>query len=164
MINKQVNEYWFAAIRQSTELDSSLKYLISGEYWPGRKHPLLQHVNGLRDTPCVHTRLKPVTSYYILQSNRAAFNHISIDPILCCVNKIQRLTECGALDPVRQHILETFSKVYEAFLPSWQVKENMMQLILGPSELVPGNSGTDEVSYMDIDKHAKRLWEALHLE
>ena len=74
------------------------------------------------------------------------------------------LTECSAFDPVRQPILETFIKVCETFLPSWQIKENMVQFILDPSELIPANSGTVEVFYMDIDKHAKRLWEALHLE
>ena len=42
------------------------------------------------------------------------------------------LTESSSLDPVRQLVLE----VYEAFLPSWQVKENMVQLILNHSELI----------------------------
>ena len=72
MFNKQVNGYWSAAIRQSTEVYSSPKYLSCGEYWPGRKHPLIQHMNGLRDTPRVHTRLKLITGNYILQNNRAS--------------------------------------------------------------------------------------------
>lgn len=72
--------------------------------------------------------------------------------------------ECNAVDIVRQPILETFSKVYETLLPPWQVKGNIVQLILDPSELISTNSGTDEVSYMDIDRHTKRMCQALHLE
>ena len=51
MVNKQVNEHWVSLIKQTAELYSSLKYLCADEYWPGRRHQLIQQVNGPRDVP-----------------------------------------------------------------------------------------------------------------
>ena len=84
-MNKQVNGYWLTKIKQSIELYPSLKYLSSDEYLPGRRHQLIQQVNGTRDIPRISTRLKLVTGTYILQSNRAAFNQATMDPtcMLC---------------------------------------------------------------------------------
>ena len=60
-MNKQVNGYWSTKTKQSIELYPSLKYLSSDEYWPGRRHQLIQQVNGTRDIPRLSTRLKLVT-------------------------------------------------------------------------------------------------------
>ena len=72
MVNKQVNELWSSQIQQSAGLYSSIRYLCSDEYWPGRRHQLIQQVKGQRDIPQVSIRLKLATGTYILQSNRAA--------------------------------------------------------------------------------------------
>ena len=46
LVNRKVNGYWSERIKQSAELYLSLKYLSTHEYWPGRKNPLIQQVNG----------------------------------------------------------------------------------------------------------------------
>ena len=79
LVNKKVNGYWSLRMRQNAELYPSLKYLSTDEYWPGRKHPLIQQVNGPRDIPRVSTRLKLVTGSYVTQSSRIAFNQAPID-------------------------------------------------------------------------------------
>ena len=87
LVNKKVNKFWSTRIKQSAELYPSLKYLTADDYWPGPKHPLIQQVNGTRDIPRVNTRLKLVTSAYITQSNRAAFNHVPVDSLVCCASR-----------------------------------------------------------------------------
>ena len=81
MVNKQVNEHWVSLIKQTAELYSSLKYLCADEYWPGRRHQLIQQVNGHRDVPRVSIRSKLAIGTYILQCNRASFNQALVDPI-----------------------------------------------------------------------------------
>ena len=47
------------------------------------------------------------------------------------------LIECSALDHVRQPILETLHHVSEELLPSYQIRDNILQLVLDPSRLLP---------------------------
>ena len=61
IVNKQVNGYWSTKIKQSIELYPSFKYLSADEYWPGRRHQLIQQVRRTRDIPRISTRLKLVT-------------------------------------------------------------------------------------------------------
>ena len=85
LVNKKVKKFWSTRIKQSAELNPSLKYLTADDYWPGQKHPLIQQVNRTRDIPRVNTRLKLITGAYITQNNRAAFNHVPVVPtcMLC---------------------------------------------------------------------------------
>ena len=113
VVNKHVNGFWARQLRQSVELYSSLKHLTASEYWPGRKHPLIQNVIGQRDIPQVGTRLKFVAATYILQSNTVAFNQASVDPTCMLCQQDPETTEhflvsCKAHDAVRKPILETF--------------------------------------------------------
>ena len=169
LVNRKVNGYWSERIKQSAELYSSLKYLSTHEYWPGRKHPLIQQVNGTRDIPRVSTRLKLVTGTYVTQSSRVAFNQTSVDPTcMLCKQEPETiehvLTECVALEQVRQPIMGDFAEVCLRFQSPDQVKQNLVQLILDPSRLLPANQKLQHGVWLDWNRQSKRLCQNLHLE
>ena len=168
LVNKKVNKFWSTRIKQSAELYPSLKYLTSDDYWPGQNHPLIQQVNGTRDIPRVNTRLKLVTGAYITQSNRAAFNHVPVDPTcMLCQQKPETiehiLTECKALEDTRRPILETFITECKKFLSTDEVEENVVQLILDPSRLI-AKQNFKQGTWGSVDQNSKRLCQVLHLE
>ena len=169
LVNKHVNEQWAAWIKQSAELYSSLKYLCADEYWPGNRHQLIRHVNGPREVPRVSTRLKLATGTYILQSTRAAFNQNAVDPtcMLCgqAPETVEHfLVECSALEDTRQPIIEELQQCCSELLPETHVHNDIVQIILDPSRLIPMKRGTLSPKQIDLHRQAKRLCHSLHLE
>ena len=156
-MTKQVNEHWVSLIKQTAELYTSLKYLCADEYWPGRRHQLKQQVNGPRDVLRVSIRSKLATGTYILQSNRASFNQALVDPtcMLCRQDSetVEHfLMDCSALEHVRHPILEDLKRLGTELLPSCQVNDNLVQLILDPSRLLPAKKGVMSASQIDLHK------------
>ena len=47
------------------------------------------------------------------------------------------LIECSALDHVRQSILETLNHLSKELLPSYQIRDDIVQPVLDPSRLFP---------------------------
>ena len=169
LVNKKVNGYWSLRMRQNAELYPSLKYLSTDEYWPGRKHPLIQQVNGPRDIPRVSTRLKLVTGSYVTQSSRIAFNQAPIDPTcMLCGQDLETIEhviiECTALQHVRRPILEAFCGECETFLPQSEVQENLVQLVLDPSRFLLVKKRSQHNLLETLNRQSKRLCQALHLE
>ena len=78
-VHKAVYEYWVDNLKWRASFYSSLEFLCVSGYWPGQKHPLIQAIGCVRDSPRVHTKLKIVTGTYILQVNRVRFNQSEID-------------------------------------------------------------------------------------
>ena len=168
MVNKEVNELWSSQIKQSAELYSSLRYLYADEYWPGRRHQLIQQVNGPRDVPQVSIKLYLATGTYILQSNRAAYNRTAVDPTcMLCGQESATVghfpVDCKALDYVRQPILENFWQLDSELPSSSSVNENSVQLILDPSRLFPARWGVLNFKQLDLQQ-AERLYHFLYLE
>ena len=85
-VNKCVDRYWSATIRQKAALYPSLQYLNYEDYIPGKKHWLIQHTREGRDVTRLKTKLKLVTGSYVLQVNRAAFNQNQVSRICMICN------------------------------------------------------------------------------
>ena len=56
LLSRHVNTYWSEQIKSHAVLYSSLKYLNVDHYFPGRKHPCIQAVSGMRDVPRVSVK------------------------------------------------------------------------------------------------------------
>ena len=87
------------------------------DYYPGKKHPSIQFVTGVRDVPRVCVKAKLITGIYILQVNRVAFNQneISLTCLLCGEEDetIEHfILQCSALSDVRQSLLQEVRDIY----------------------------------------------------
>ena len=158
-MNKHVNEKCVARIKQSAELYSSLKYLCADKYWPGKRHQLIHNVNCPRDVPRVSTRLKLATGTYILQSTRAAFNQNAVDPTCMLCGQVPEtvehfLAECGALADTRQPIIEELQKCCSELLSETHVRDDIVQIILDPSRLIPMKRGALSPKQIDLHRQA----------
>ena len=101
-----------------------------------------------------------VTGAYIKQSNRAAFNHVSVDPTcVLCQQKPETiehiLIECTALEDTRRPILETFITECKKFISTDEVENNMVQLILDPSRLI-ANQNFKDATWSSVDQKLKK--------
>ena len=100
------------------------------------------------------TRLKLATSTYLLQSTRAAFNQ----------TVKHFLAECGALEDTRQPVIEELQPGCSELLPEAHVRNDIVQIILDPSRLIPMKRGAFCPKQIDVYRQAKRLCHSLHLE
>ena len=111
LVNRNVNEYWKMKIISSAGSYSSLKHLNSSSYNPGKIHPIAVIENPTnRDTTRLAVKLKIVTGTYLLQCNRAAFNHQDNDPTcLMCKSEPETvehfLLRCTKLEDTRDPLL-----------------------------------------------------------
>ena len=64
LVKKQIDEYWLDQMRHKAKLYSSLRFLHSEAYVPGRTHPLIQEVVGVRDVARIQNKLRLVTGTY----------------------------------------------------------------------------------------------------
>ena len=111
VVQKAVNTYWVDILKQRASLYSSLEFLCIDSYWQGKKHPLIQNVGCVSDVPRVHTKLKLVTGFYVLQVNRACFNQNKIDATFQLCHQVDETVahfflDCPVLDSVRRPVLE----------------------------------------------------------
>ena len=110
-----------------------------------------------------------MTGTCILQSIRSVFNQVTVDPTcMLCEQEPETAEhfqiECSTLDHVRQPILQTFHHVSEELLPSYQIGDTIVQLVLDPSTFLPTKKGVLSVKQTELHRHAKRLCHSLHLE
>ena len=71
----------------------------------------LQEAKGVNDVPRIHTKIKVLTSTYVLQVNRASFNQNQIIPVCLLCKWDDEITEhfllhCSSLGSTRQPILD----------------------------------------------------------
>ena len=62
LVDKHVNDYCVERIKSRVSLYSSLEYLTADEYYPGKKHWILQQSSIVRDVPGIHVKLMLWTS------------------------------------------------------------------------------------------------------
>ena len=74
------------------------------------------------------------------------------------------LAECSAVEHTRQHIIEDLQQCCSELLPETHVRDDMMQIILDPSRLIPMKRGDLSPKQIDLHRQAKRLCHSLHLE
>ena len=168
MVNKHVNTHWSSAVKHKATLFPTLKYLNTEEYWPGKQLWLIQDVGGVRDLSRIHTKLKLVTGTYILQTSRASFNHLQVDPIcLLCQGEAETvehfLLTCSGLDAVRQPVLDDLAKIYGDLLSGPATTST--QLILDCSGLINSTIAFNQHTQVtEFEKKTKRLCYSLHTE
>ena len=117
-IGDAVFYFWQQSIKEQARQSSSLKYmdikkvtiLRASHIWPIKGDSRLRTAASYRS--------KMVTGSYILQSNRARFNQTETDPScpMCgykCEDMPHFITECSALEEVRQSILPKLLLLYE---------------------------------------------------
>ena len=104
-----------------------------------------------------------LTGTYLLQSNRAAFNNVQVDPTcMLCKESEETLThfilECSVLDSVRKPILEEITLFLEEagvdFVNS--SSDTQLQLILDHHKLIKCASS------IELEHHCRRLCYSLH--
>ena len=164
MVTTAVNRFWMARIVETTETYTSLQYLSSLNFKPGKIHPILRLGNfSARDANRIPVKSKMLTGTYLLQSNRAAFNNVQVDPTcMLCKESEETLThfilECSVLDSVRKPILEEITLLLEEagvdFVNS--SSDTQLQLILDHHKLIKCASS------IELEHHCRRLCYALH--
>ena len=55
LVKRQTDEYWLDQMRHKAKLYSSLRFLHSETFVPGRTHPLMQGMAGMRDVRSTHS-------------------------------------------------------------------------------------------------------------
>jgi hypothetical protein len=88
------------------------------EYTPGKVHPnITTKGNSMREINRLPIKLKLLTSTYILQSNRAAFNQNTVNPVCQLCNRESEdiehfLFNCEILEPQRKLVLCEIKEEY----------------------------------------------------
>ena len=105
------------------------------DYQPGKRHPSIQYVNGMRDALRVSTKVKLLTGTYILQSNRSTFNQNELSPLcLLCREDDETiehfLLHCPVLDSVRRVLLNDLVNIYENLYHEQPDASRLLQFIL----------------------------------
>ncbi|MCG7879544.1 MAG: reverse transcriptase family protein [Candidatus Thiodiazotropha taylori] len=169
-VNKHVHDHWVNRIRHNTPLYSSLKYLHAGEYYYGRRHPVVRTIGNARENPRICTKLKLVTGTYILQSNRAMFNQNRIDSTcLMCKEGDETveyfLLNCTALSSLRQPIIDIITDTCASLLSQpTNNQDGLLQLILDSSAYSKSTPKRDSHLLEKIEFHSRRLCHTLHCE
>jgi hypothetical protein len=169
---RAVYDYWEKRIKQQAETYSSLDHLSTRHYNPGRVHPVLYITDTqtqTREAARLTVKTKLVTGTYSLQSNRAAFNKLEVDPTcLLCKTSPETLEHfllyCEKLENIRVPILQDISDACGAHIDfSMLSPEEKVNLILDVFSTV--NTLRKDTLYLtEIDRHTRRLCFALHYE
>ena len=135
VLNAQINRQWQSSILDSAALSSSLRHMHH-TYRPGKLHPLLQiPLTSARDLTRIPVKLRLLTSTYILQSTRVAFNQNEVDPTcrLCfeCSETMEHfLLNCPVLElirnsclpEIRQNLEENFNMNFDRLSASHKIR------------------------------------------
>ena len=159
--------------RADTYLNSSLEYLSACHYSPGTVYPLMrisESQTQTRETSRLAVKTKLVTDTYSLQSTRAAFNNMDVDPtcLLCkssAETKEHLVLHCVRLHDMRQPILEDIwcvcgSRINYSSLCS----REQLELILDVYSTVDVVRRRDFEYLANIDRHTRRLCFTMHCE
>ena len=122
-------------------LYSSLRFLNVNNFKSGIGHPLITSMGTIREVPRIRTKLKLVTSTYILQVNRASFNQNQVNPT--CLLRHQGdetvehfLLKCPALAGVRNPIMDSIISVCDGVCPLTSDSHSRLQLMLDSSAFI----------------------------
>ena len=170
-VTKSVDTYWSSVIKSRAALYSSLRCLNAETYKPGNCHPIIQKANGVKDVPRIHTKIKVLTSTYILQVNRASFNQNQISPVCLLCKEDDETTEhfllqYSSLDSTRQPILDDILHTCENLdIKVSRDSDHLLQLILDcTAVLAESNPELKMNDYQQIERQTRRLCHALHIE
>ena len=97
-------------MKASVVLYPSLRFPNVNNFKSAARHPQITSLGNVREVPRIRTKLKLVTSTYILQVNRASFNQNQVNPTsLLCHQGDESLEhfllKCSALAGVRNPII-----------------------------------------------------------
>ena len=139
------------------------------EYYPGKKHPSVQSVTGVRDVPRVGVKAKLITGTYILQVNRASFNQNEINRTCLLCQQEDETTEhfilhCTALSAARQSVLKSMEDMYVDIFNHQPDLEDLLQFILDSGALLGGEEAIQSQLRIDIEKASRCLCHRLHIE
>ncbi|KAK3088432.1 hypothetical protein FSP39_019152 [Pinctada imbricata] len=167
LVNRKVNDYWKTKIMSSAGSYSSLRHLDPSSYKPGKIHPIATTENPTnRDITRLAVKLKIVTGTYLLQCNRAAFNHQDSDPTcLMCKSEPETaehfLLRCERLAETRDPLLLELNTLSEDLfnVTLWSLSQTeKMNFILNIYSAMGchQNCGT-------FDFHTRRYCYSLHV-
>ena len=169
LVRQHVDRYWSECIKRQAALYSTLRFMHADEYYPGKKHPSVQSVTGVRDVPRVGVKAKLITGTYILQVNRASFNQNEISRTCLLCQQEDETTEhfilhCTALSAVRQSMLKSMEDMYVDIFNHQPDLEDLLQFILDSSALLGGEEAIQSQLRADIEKASRCLCHRLHIE
>ena len=155
----KISDYWSNQIIGTAKLYSTLKYLNSDIYIPGKIHPLLSlHTDSTRDASRGRLKLKLVSGSYTLQANRAAFNQNEVKPTCLLCNEENEtlshfLLSCKSLETVRQsimgdicHVLTELTRIDFNDLSI----ENQTRILLDCSYLFDKHKGRTRIEFISM--------------
>ena len=144
-LNESVHSHIEASWRADLSVKTSLRYINPNSLKVGKAHPVWSTVrNSLIDNKRAQLKCKVLTSTYILQGNRAAFNQYTVDSTckLCLAAPETRqhfIAECSAYTHAREVYLEKLRNnpvLPDRLCSELQNSEFLTQLILDPSVYV----------------------------
>ncbi|KAK3089516.1 hypothetical protein FSP39_004221 [Pinctada imbricata] len=135
LTDKQVTRFWTQELQRQAATYSTLRLLSIDGLCLGKIHPILRLGTHARtDINKISTKTKLMTGTYILQSTRAAFNHVPIDPMcLLCKSEEETLhhflIKCPAMSDVRDPLIVLINEcVYSLFACDFPRLEPELQL------------------------------------
>ncbi len=172
-VTSAVNSVWKHKLIDRSMLYSTLDNLNCKLYVPGKIHPLILATStSSRDVTRLAVKFKLVSGTYILQTNRAKFNKVEVDPtcLLCGLQNetaVHFMLECEKLHDKRQPLLSDVASCcrnitnrnFEDLASEYQVK-----IILDPSFLLETPSRFQRNKLQNMDYHTRRLCYILHCE
>ena len=118
-VKEGIDTHWRNRILYDADLYSSLQYMDTTMFKPGTLHPIVDIDSpSSRDVTRLAVKLKMITGTYLLQSNRASFNQIAVDPkFLLCGKEPETLghllLRCEVLDSTRRPLYAELCSVAE---------------------------------------------------
>ena len=129
-----MNEHWRKVIIQETEAKSTLKFLNSASYAPGKIHPVWakckHNANSLLKA---YVQVKLSCGSYILQSVRARFNQFQVSKLCPLCREADEtmqhfILHCGVMARTRHSFINEIRELVGSVN-----NEKLLGLILGPS-------------------------------
>ena len=167
-MRRQIDQYWSERISAKQRCIPA-KYLHVDDYYPGKKHPSIQSINGVRDVPRVYVKAKVFTGTYILQVNRVAFNQNEISPTcLLCGEEDETIKhfilQFSALSDIRQSLLQEMRDIYLNLFHKQPAVGCLLQFILDGDAILKDITRNQKQCRMDIEKISRCLCQRLHAE
>ena len=169
---KAVYSYWANLIKEQAETYSTLQFLSAVHYQPGKVHPLIRISDTQtqnREVGRLAVKTKLVTGTYSLQSTRAAFNNLSVDPTcLLCKTASETVEhfifDCPELQSVRDPVIADISNACSKISNLNRTQRNRLEVVLDIYSIVPVILRKDLEVLSEIDRHCRRLCYTLHTE
>ena len=166
LVIKSVSSNFQQKITSTASLYKSLRFM-NIMFTPGKIHPNIGTRSfSLRESNRLAIKTKLLTSTYICQSNRAAFNQKAIDPTCqLCLNDQEDITHfilhCKKLQNTRTNVMQEIISVYNQTTSSnFELLSDLskIKIILDYTHI----QGNDQESLQRIEYHCRRLLYQLH--